>query len=420
MNPNNRIPWRYGVLLSIAWLPVLVLSLWQAIRHKRMRFLLQRFAYTIPQQTQHTLWLHAASVGEVIAVVPLVKRLQQQFPNTSVVVSTITPTGADMVQQRLPQVLHIYLPLDTKSGVKKFLHRIRPLCALIMETELWPQLYSQCQKQNIPLLTINARLSERTLNTRSWIRELYAYTVNNITAILAKSDRDAKNYIELGADPKITHIVGNIKYAALQQVGQTERLVQRPYVLAASTHADEEQRIAKAWIDKDLPYLLVIAPRHPNRSESIVKQLTQITDRIAIRSRKETVTQQTRIYLADTLGELASFMAYAEVVFMGGSLVPVGGHNILEPANLAKPILFGPYMHNFIDECEMFLQHMAAWQVEGEQELMDKMEILLASESKRQTLSHRAQVLVQKQGRILDDYMDYILKYCPQLMEPMI
>ncbi|MDH5324060.1 MAG: 3-deoxy-D-manno-octulosonic acid transferase [Gammaproteobacteria bacterium] len=411
-NTNPHPPRQYALILSVAWIPVLLLSLWQSLRHKQLRFLLQRFAIQIPKQSVHPVWVHAASVGEVMAAIPLVQQLQKESPQIPIVVTTITPTGANIVQHRLSGVQHVYLPLDTRGNVCTFLQRIRPLCALIMETELWPQLYSQCRQQQVPLLCINARLSDRTMNTKAWVRKLYAYTVRNVSAILAKSQQDAENFLQLGADPAVIQVIGNIKFAAVPQTQDAQPLLQVPYVLAASTHANEEELIAKAWLKRNLPQILVIAPRHPHRRDSILKQLSVLTSHIAVRSRGDTIKNDTRIYLADTLGELQSFMAFAQVVFMGGSLVPVGGHNILEPAQLAKAILFGPYMHNFDEESTLLLEQLAAVQVEDAEELLQQLEVLLRSEPKCQTLGERAQILVRQQQQVLQRYMEQIRPYC--------
>lgn len=406
---------RYHLILTAATLPLLVLTLWQAFRGGGLRYMKQRLGFGYRPNLHRPVWLHAASVGEVIAILPLIKKLQSNYSSHNIVVTTTTNTGADIVKQRLGQsVTHHFFPIDWSGCVVRFLNSTHPVCALIMETELWPNLYSHCRLRNIPLIIINGRLSKRTLETRAWIKFLYQVTLNHVTAILARSRTDADRFLSLGANPETIHVIGNIKFAVTNDPDQRIPAIAlgRPYVLAASTHDDEELRISKLWLDMDVgDRLLVIAPRHPKRAASILKQINSVTSDIAVRSTNDTIAGKTKIYLADTLGELKYLLKGAELVFVGGSLVPAGGHNILEPALFGKPILFGPYMSNFAEETKLFLHHQAALQVSNETELSAQLLSLFTDTEKCRTLSTNARRLMDNNKNIVDRYLSEIARF---------
>ena len=340
---------RYNIILLVALLPVFLLTVFQAIKHRDGRYLLQRFGIGYGRQSRPGLWVHAASVGEVQALLPLLEHLQNIYPRLAIRLSTATPTGGKIARQKLPKVQQLYLPLDFPALVKSFIAAVNAKCGLIMETELWPNLYTAAYLKSICLITINGRISAKTMTTRSWVRQVYKSTLRKVTAVLAKSELDAERFRELGASADSTRVVGNLKFAIAANFTPPAKPlnIQRPYVLVASTHQSEEQMIARVWKSLNRSdYLLIIAPRHPYRSTAIVNQLSHDFAHVAIRSKGDSINATTQIYLADTLGELMAFMRDAEWVFMGGSMVPTGGHNILEPAMLGKAIVFGPYMHN--------------------------------------------------------------------------
>ncbi|WP_455223482.1 3-deoxy-D-manno-octulosonic acid transferase [Kaarinaea lacus] len=414
---HRKTIWRYQLVLWIAAIPIIGYTLWQAVRHRQLRYLQQRLGFNYQLPTQNTLWLHAASVGEVLAAEPLINMLRDRYPGTIIIITTITPTGAQMVQSRLGnQVRHVYLPVDWRFSVQRFLDKSHPCCALIMETELWPNLYRAIGRDAIPLIIVNARVSAKTLNTQGWIRHLYRSTLQNVTMVLAKSQADADGFLELGAAPGKIRVIGNIKFSAAKPVTAIKPVaLPRPFVLAASTHDDEELQLARMWLTiPTSDRLLVIAPRHPNRSANIIKQLKSLSINFAVRSRNDTIKTDTQVYLADTLGELTAFMASAELVVMGGSFIPVGGHNILEPAILGKAILFGPYMHNFREETDRLLEHRAVVQVDDYQQLSNQLINLLQDDARRQTLEDRARQFMGSNSDVLEQYLRSI-KTCCQL-----
>jgi len=410
----NKGLFRYRLLLRLLAPLILIFNAWQAARAGELRLFRHRLGVCLPRRTDAPLWLHAASVGELIAAQPLIVSLRKRFPEIPVVVTTVTATGAQLAQQRLPaDVQHFYLPMDWPGATTRFLRAIKPRAALIMETELWPNLFLNIARQNIPLIIVNGRLSHRSRDTGNWVKLLYAIALKNVDAILARSQDDADAYIQLGAPADKVHTVGNIKFASDTTTPVTAIELGRPYVLAASTHDNEEQQLAQVWqvMGKQTHgRLLVIAPRHPQRRDEILKQLTGMN--VAVRSRNDTINADTQIYLADTLGELETFMAGADCIFMGGSLIPHGGQNILEPARLGKAIVFGPHMTNFAEETQLLLQAGGAKQAANTQALRKTFADWLTNPQNAAAVGQQAIQLMSKQSRVLDHYLQSISELC--------
>ncbi len=406
---------RYRLILRLLAPALLCLNAWQAFNAHDMRLFLQRMGRCLPQRKDRPLWLHAASVGELIAAQPLIMALRDRFPQLPMMVTTTTPTGAKLAAERVPaEVQHLYFPVDWPGATKRFLQAAQPRAVLVMETELWPNLYACLAQDNIPLVIINGRLSARTLNTRPWIRSLYTECLKSVTIVLARSEQDANAYIQLGASSDRVQTLGNIKFA---QMPERKSIVPvalgRPYILAASTHEDEERQLAAIWkqlVQGDC--LLVIAPRHPGRCGRILQQLQPLSLNIAVRSRGDVIAESTDIYLADTLGELEAFMAGALLVFMGGSMVAKGGHNILEPARLGRAILFGSYMDNFREESELLLAEDAALSVSDEAQLRVALQAALSNPESVAHLGSNARRVLQANGDVLVRYLDAIAGYC--------
>jgi 3-deoxy-D-manno-octulosonic-acid transferase len=407
------LPYRAALwLLS----PVLLgYTVWRAAQDGGVLYLRQRLGAQLPKLNA-PLWTHCASVGEVNAALPLLKALQARHPAVSLVVTTNTPTGREALLAHMgDKVTHSFLPLDFNFSVARLIDCIRPRCALMMETELWPNLYAQCASRAIPLILVNARLSEKTLNAPGLMRAAYRDALSKVTAVLAKSDADADRFISLGAAPERVEPLGNIKFAAPNEdePRTCADLIGRPYWLAASTHHDEELRIARIW--RELPsngQVLVIAPRHPERRVAILKQLLPLGLETAVRSRGDVITSDTRIYLADTLGELRSLIAHATMVFMGGSLVPQGGHNILEPARLGRAILVGPHVDSFADEVRSLLAAEAISMVRNDRELGYALERLQADPDLRAALGSRAAAFMAEQADMAQVYLARLEPLC--------
>jgi 3-deoxy-D-manno-octulosonic-acid transferase len=390
-------------------------TLRRAARDGGALYLRQRLGAQMPE-LDAPLWIHCASVGEVNAALPLLKAIRARHPRLALLVTTNTPTGrATLLSRMNHEVTHSFLPLDFGFSISRFLQRLRPRCGLVMETELWPNLYEQCAASGIPLVLVNARLSERTLKAPAPMRAAYRHALSKVTAILAKSNADAGRFLSLGAPRERVETLGNIKFAA--PTPNTPRawpdLVGRPYWLAASTHHDEELRIARIWRHlSGNGQVLVIAPRHPERRVAILKQLRPLGLATAVRSRGDAVTSHTRVYLADTVGELDALMAHATLVFMGGSMVRRGGHNILEPARLGKAILVGPHMDNFADEARALLATEAIFMVQDDRELGYALERLQADADLRAALGRRAASFMTQQADIAQVYVQRLEPLC--------
>ena len=415
----------YRAALTVASPLFIGYTLWRAARDGGADYLWQRLGRHLPDITQ-PVWMHCASVGEVNAALPLLGALRARHPETPLLVTTNTPTGrAVAVQEMGADITHAYLPLDFNFSVARFLRTVRPRCLVVMETELWPNLYQQCATLDIPLILINARLSERTLRAPALLRRAYAHALGQVAAILARSDADASKFRRLGAPMGRLVIVGNIKFAATgptpaqsSQALSTHDPVGRPYWLAASTHPHEELHLARIW--RRLPAtseLLVIAPRHPERRHAILKELAPLGFEIAVRSRGDAVKPTTRIYLADTLGELQSLMKHAVFVFMGGSLIPRGGHNILEPARLAKAVLVGRHMDNFAEETHSLLAAEGLLMAKDDRELGFALERLLTDAELRKALGQRAAAFMRGHEHVLETYLERLEPLC-RLRDP--
>lgn len=400
----------YRLLTLLLWPALFLYTLKIAWRDRSMRYLLQRLGFSY-NKIKSQVWIHCASVGEVNTYIHLHKKLIEQHPATRFLITTNTTTGAQTVKQhQLLHTQHCYLPIESGFAIKRFLNAVQPEQCLIMETEIWPLLYSLCAKRNIPLSIINARLSHRTLNANRWITSLYKRSLQKVAHILCKSVEEQQHYQQLGASKAQLEIAGNLKFAAAtaSHTATPIELNQRRYWLAASTHHNEEQQLAIMWKQLNNNELLVIVPRHPNRSAKIQKQLNELNINYAVRSKQQNVSNATQIYLADTLGELTGFIAAAYCVFIGGSLIKHGGQNILEPASAGKAILCGPHMYNFTEELELLKSAEACLQVSNITELKNACKALLENPQKINSLAQNSLKVMQRQSDVLNNYLTLI------------
>ena len=399
-------------LLTIILFPVFFLyTLKIALRDKSLRYFSQRLGFGYPHQNSKTIWIHCASVGETNTYLPLHLKLLENHPDTHFIITTNTTTGADTVKRhKAPRTTHCYLPIESSFAIKQFIKTCKPQRCLIMETEIWPLLYRHCYKQNIQIDIINARLSHRTLDANKWIKSVYKQSLNKVNRILCKSAFELNNFTSLGAKPEQLKIAGNLKFTSVEKTSANlaNNFVNRPYCIAASTHNNEEQQLAALWGRLTTDKLLVIAPRHPNRSEQIQKQLNELDLNYAVRSLHQTINKNTQVYLADTLGELNDFMVYADFVFIGGSLIKHGGQNLLEPARLGKPVICGPHMFNFTDELELLLKHQACIQVSDIEELESLFNKLLDQPDQYRLMGAKAKEVLGQQSDILQAYLKYL------------
>lgn len=398
---------RYRILLFILSIPIILYILWISIRNKDFRFLLQRLGFQYKKSELSPYWFHAASVGELNAVLPLIQKINEKH---RIILTTNTPSSAKQAKNILPNnIEHIYCPIDWQWAISNYINNIQPRALYIVETELWPNLFSICKSKNIPITIINGRLSERTIHSADWVKRIYSECLKLAQAILTRSNLDSQRFIELGAPSSIVKTIGNIKYHPQNKFKETTAFkTLKPYVIAASTRDEEEKLIVAAWKESTTNlgnYLLIIVPRHPQRLSTIISQLRPFNLNIAIRSKKESITDSTHVYIADTFGELVSFLKGSEFVIMGGSLVDKGGQNILEVAHAEKTVIFGPSMFNFRDEAKLFIENGAGIQVNNIDSLPETIHLLLMHPEKLKSYQDNAIRLMHQHRNILDKYI---------------
>ena len=334
----------------------------------------ERFGYAPVLEQDGCIWVHAVSVGETRAAVPLVRALMQHYPGRRILITTMTPTGSYQVRELFgQQVEHCYVPYDLPLAVWRFLNRTRPALAIIMETELWPNLFHQCHARRIPLILANVRMSEKSARGYRRFAGLTRATLANVSVVGAQAEGDAGRMRMLGAMQ--VEVTGSIKFEmdvppdiADKAAALRRGFGERPVWVAASTRAGEEEHVLESFarLRERMPrLLLVLVPRHPERFDGVAKLCQQRGFRVERRSeRKDGVAPDTAILLGDTMGEMLLFHAAADVAYIGGSLVPLGGQNLLEAAAVGTPVVFGPHMFNFSDISRMAIERGAGRQVQ--------------------------------------------------------
>ncbi|MFO1351097.1 MAG: lipid IV(A) 3-deoxy-D-manno-octulosonic acid transferase [Gammaproteobacteria bacterium] len=411
----------YTLLFYLALPAVLARMLWRSRKAPdyRRRWA-ERFGWFTALPQPGCIWVHAVSVGETRAALPLIQALRESHRTIPILVTTTTPTGSHQVRASLGQaVYHVYLPYDLPAAIRRFLHRTRPCLAVIMETELWPNLLHGCAAAGIPLVIANARLGERSTRRYAWAAVLTRDMLGCVTLIAAQTQADATRFRALGVAPERLQVIGNIKYDLSLPEGLEEqgRLLRRslfgprPVLIAASTHAGEDEQVlnACAILRKRWPsLLLILVPRHPERFDAVADLCKQRGWRVVKRSEQRPCTPNTDAFLGDSMGELLLFYAAADVAFVGGSLVPTGGHNILEPALLAMPVIFGPHMFNFAEASQHLLTARAAWQVADAQELARVAGQLLDDPTLRRAAGQRGKAAVEANRGALEKLFEAI------------
>lgn len=403
----------YRFLIFIFSPLILTHLLWKTFRLGQPRFLLQRLGFKLHHLPQGCVWFHCASVGETNAILPLLHELHKRQPDLQFLITTNTTTAARIVeQQNLSWLFHAFLPMDWCITTLSFIHQLKPRALYLVETELWPNLITLCNGKGIPVSIINGRLSSKTTDANNWVRSVYKQILSQIKHIYVRSEVDQNNYLKLGASNDQVSVLGNLKYIPPASLhGEPQTITQGDYVVVASSHEDEEYQIAKIWNTLNRDELLVIAPRHPERRDSIVKQLNLAgiePDAIALRSRNDHINEHTRIYLLDSIGELMQWFSQAKLIIMAGSFVHRGGHNILEPAHFGKAIVFGPHMESFIDESELLTEKGAAIQVQSFEDLGKTLVVLLNNKASRVELEFNVKQTLQPFANIVNDYADVI------------
>jgi 3-deoxy-D-manno-octulosonic-acid transferase len=406
------------LLASLGGLPYFALKSLRTTRYRaglRQRFGRVPEEATAALQRVRPLWLHAVSVGEVIAAVPLVNALRQRFPQLPILVSTVTESGQATAREKMAADACVYFPLDYPWVVRQVIARVQPRLFLMVETEIWPNFLRELARQGVPAMLVNGRISPRSFRGYRRLRPFMRQVLHTITTFGMQTKLDAERIIGIGAEPSRVQITGNIKYdLPLTPLSSVEEQALRddlgigeaPVFMAGSTHRGEEEIVIAAYLQAraQLPTLrLLLAPRHLDRLDEIEALLRrhQLTARRRSLGCPSSHSTETSVLVLDTIGELAKVYVVGTVVFVGGSFVPVGGHNVLEPAAHRKPILFGPHMHNFHQIAAALLEASGALQVQTPEALGERVSALLQHPERRQAVGEAAyQVLRSNQGAI--------------------
>ncbi len=375
----------------------------------------ERFGwFKAPQFKNKSIWVHAVSVGEVNAAIPLIRALMQKYQDHSFVITTITPTGSDRVQQIFGnQVFHVYLPYDLPGAVKRFLRKTKPDLAVIMETEIWPNLFRFCKKKNIPIVVANARLSEVSMKGYRWVESLAAKAFNDTAYVAAQTVTDAKRMIQLGCYPEKIFVVGSLKFdiiiddhiiekgEKIREHYQNSRLVW----IAASTHQDDEIEVLDAYAvlkQRHPKLMLVIVPRHPERFQSTTQACKNKGFNTQLRSKIGLCDIEGDVFVVDTMGEMLEFYASSDIAFVGGSIANIGGHNVLEAAVFSLPVLVGPNTHNFTEITQLLNDCGGSQTVHDANDIIRSMEYLIENQEARIAMGKAARNLVdQNRGAVI-------------------
>ena len=415
----------YSLTLYLA-VPVILLRLYLRGRKApayRQR-IPERFGKYVPpanfNSLKQTLWIHAVSVGEASAAAPLVRELQIRYPDSQILITTMTPTGSDNILDAFnDQVFHCYLPYDLPRAVDRFVHRFNPSLLILMETELWYNLIHSCVSQQVKLILANARLSE---NSAKGYRRFLGFTrgmLSSFDFIAAQAQADADRFVKLGADPKKIMIAGSLKFnvnldidkskddAVLLSIKESGRTV----IIAASTREGEEQKVLRVFLKvlKEYPsVLLILVPRHPERFDSVAKLCEAQNLIVSRRSEKQAVDWSTQVYLGDTMGEMLSYYQISGIAFVGGTLVDTGCQNVLEPAALGLPVVVGPSQYNFATICAQLEAAGGLHTVANEAELTKYLTSLIRDPARQRQIGTAARTLVDANKQALPTLLKII------------
>jgi 3-deoxy-D-manno-octulosonic-acid transferase len=398
--------WRIAVYLL---LPYAVGNLiWRGLRYPEYWHRWpERFGFVARLSGLRTLWVHAVSVGEVRSAAPLVNALVERYPKHRIVVTTMTPTGSKQVRDLFgDRVSHCYVPFDFPDAVRRFLDRVRPEAAVIAETEFWPNIFAACGRRRIPLLLVNGRVSQASLRGYLRVPNIARAMLANADLLCAQTRVDAQRLRNLGAAEHLIHVTGNLKFdvevpARLLEEARDLRAHwgrDRPVLIAASTHAGEERKVLEAYAllkRRFATLLLVLVPRHPERFHAVAASSRRRGFAVALRTRTPAALPPgTEVLVGDTMGELQRLYAAADVAFIGGSLVPHGGQNLLEACAVEVPVVFGPHMFHFEEISAMALERGAARQVHDVQGLAEAVALYFDQPDLRRAAGSAAHTLV--------------------------
>lgn len=407
-------------LFLYALSPVIFLHLWlrglkASAYRKRWA---ERLGFYSTALDSNSLVIHCASVGEIMATSPLIKKLMAEFPHQKITITCNTPTGSEQIRKIFGQsVQHIYLPIDFPGSVGRFLNKLRPIAVVIVETELWPNLIIKAKQKNLPVIVINARLSEKSLKGYQFIAPLSRAVISSITRVASHDKSDALRFKQLGISNDQCAVVGSIKFdiqlsAEVQNnaLALTEQLKGYDFIwVAGSTHPSEHEQIIAAHqllrrtVENSL---LIIAPRHPEQFEQVALYLSQSNIPFAHRSKNDLKEQS--ILLADTMGEMLCFYAVANCAFIGGSLIERGGHNPVEAAAFATPVITGPSYYNFMHVYPQLLATQGCVQVDSSAALTKQLETYASSPQTAKLHGENALEFVKQNSGAIDKTIDLL------------
>ena len=391
----------------------------------------ERLGYgsNLPTEGKTVLWIHAVSVGEVNASIPLVRSLLDTYSNSEILVTTSTPTGSKILLDKMgARVKHQYVPLDLPACLNVFLDRWNPKAVIVLETEIWPNILSMCKERGIFTALVNARLSEKSKDKYNLVKPLVAEALANLDLLIAQYDSDADRFKEINTALKI-EVCGNLKFD--QQVPEEMHSIsssirdswsdggQRPTLIAASTHETEEEFVLDAFLEilgESKDALLILVPRHPERFETVFEYIQNRDLSVARRSNKDDVTPKTQVLLGDTMGELNFLYSVSDVAFVGGSLVDHGGQNLLEPASLGLPLSSGKSLRNFQEIADELQESKALFLIEEQKELSDFFIDLISKPEKRARIGKASAKVFEKNRGVLIKINKSLNKHLSKLL----
>jgi 3-deoxy-D-manno-octulosonic-acid transferase len=426
----------YSLLILVLGVIVSPYLAYQAIRYKKyIGSVGQRMGYlpvSFNLDGEESIWIHAVSVGETMTVPALIADLRRRYPNLRIFLSTTTMAGQQVARRNVQDVDAVfYLPLDLPFIVRRTLRLVKPRLFVMMETEIWPNLLRQCKRMGVATIMLNGRISSRSYPRYKIARPFFRRVLADVDRFCMQTEESARRVIDIGADPATVVVTGSLKFDSMETPGAPtidgrgqSRVLRyfrmtsgRPVIVAGSTMREEEQLVLQAFrrikANSNSP-MLVLAPRHPERFAEVA-QLARDQAFVTAKRTDLPIDAEPRadVVVLDTIGELAQVYQIATAVFVGGSLVDTGGHNILEPAVFGKPIVFGPHMYNFREIAEAFIAHDAAVQVSGVRELEDALVALLTDPVRRARIGAAARALVESNRGAKDKSLAMIAQLLP-------
>ncbi len=409
----------YTLLLYLS-LPIAILKL--IVKERKSPFRkakLKNQLGFVTKTSGKVIWVHCVSVGEFNAARPLIDQILDIYPEHKLAITTTTITGAEAVRNHYQdRVIHYFFPFDLPFIVGSFVNKINPVACILLETEIWPNLINNLNKKAIPVMLINARLSERSLNKyQKFSSKLVQKTINQLTLIGSQNDPSSERFLSLGALPDKVVTVGNLKFDSNEKDNPNttqslqQMIGQRRVVVFASTREGEEKKIIQSYINLKNKFdaLLIIVPRHPERFDEVFNLIVDSGLKVKRRSDGLGCDESIQVLLGDSMGELLSYYSVCDIAFIGGSLIDTGGQNMLEAAAASKPILFGPSVFNFEQIAQLLLEKDAAIQVGDTDDLMKTISGLLLDDTKRQKLGENAKNLLEKHRGAVDRLMKLII-----------